>query len=62
LGLELSSFAGLEEVEVRWEDGDTIEYVDQSGKPVEFTEDLQLQAAISVLNTNGHHFEASPMR
>jgi len=62
LGLDLCSFVGLEEAEVREDDGDRVYYVDKSGNSVEFTEELQLSAAIAVFNSNGHHFEASPLR
>lgn len=61
MGLDLCSFAGLEEAELREDDGDRVYYVDKSGRPVEFTEDLQFNAAIAVLNSNGHYFEARPM-
>lgn len=61
MGLDLYFFAGLREVEVPGIDGDWIYYVDESGNRVEFTEDLQLQAAIAVLNSNGHYFEATPL-
>lgn len=61
MGLDLCSFAGLEEAEVREDDGDRIYYVDKSGNPVEFTEDLQFNAAVAVLNSHGHYFEARPM-
>ncbi|MCK9202017.1 MAG: hypothetical protein WA056_05255 [Gallionella sp.] len=60
MGLELHSFAGLREVEIPADDGDLIYYVDQSGNRVEFTEELQLVAAIAVLNSKGHYFEATP--
>ncbi|HEX5336989.1 MAG TPA: hypothetical protein VFW53_00975 [Gallionella sp.] len=62
MGLDLCSFVGLEEVAVRGEDGDTVYYVDQSGRTVPFTEELQFQAAIAVLNSNGHYFEAKPVQ
>ncbi len=61
LGLELCSFVGLESRLVPGDDGDEVIFVDQSGKQVAFTEDLQLKAAIAVLNTNGHYFEATPL-
>lgn len=61
MGLELCSFVGLESKLIPGEDGDEVIYVDQSGRRVEFTEDLQLKAAIAVLNTNGHFFEATPL-
>jgi len=62
MGLDLHSFAGLEEMEVREADGDSIYFVDDSGKRVEFTEELQLKAAIAVLNSNENYFfEATPM-
>ncbi|MEO8332375.1 MAG: hypothetical protein ABI479_08065 [Gallionella sp.] len=57
----LATFSGLSEVENRGADGDTISYVDKSGNPVEFTEELQLKAAISVLNSGGNFFEATPV-
>lgn len=61
MGLDLHFFAGLNEVLMRDGDGDWIYYVDDSGRRVEFTEELQLKAAIAVLNTNGHYFEAIPV-
>jgi len=61
LGLELCTFVGLESRLIPGEDGDEVIFVDQSGKQVAFTEDLQLKAAIAVLNTNGHYFEANPL-
>ena len=61
MGLDLCSFVGLEEAEVREDDGDRVYYVDKSGNPVEFTEEMQFNAAIAVLNSNGHNFEARPM-
>ncbi|HEY0664791.1 MAG TPA: hypothetical protein VGD24_01870 [Gallionella sp.] len=61
MGLDLYTFAGLEEVEVRDFDGDWIYYVDQSGRRVEFSEKLQLQAAIAVLNSSGQYFEVTPI-
>ena len=61
MGLDLCSFAGLEEAEVREDDGDKVFYVDQSGNPVEFSEEMQFNAAIAVLNSSGHYFEAIPM-
>ena len=62
MGLDLCSFVGLEEAEVREDDGDRVYYVDKSGNPVEFTEELQFNAAVAVLNSNGHYFEAQPMQ
>lgn len=61
LGLELCSFVGLESRLMPSADGDELVYVDQSGRRVEFSKDLQLKAAIAVLNTNGHYFEATPL-
>lgn len=61
MGLELCTFVGLESKLIPGEDGDELIYVDQSGRRAEFTEDLQLRAAIAVLNTNGHYFEAKPL-
>lgn len=61
MGLELCSFVGLESRLMPGEDGDEVVFVDQSGRRVAFTEDLQLKAAIAVLNTNGHYFEATPL-
>jgi hypothetical protein len=60
MGLDLHTFAGLDEVYVRDHDGDRIYYVDDSGRRVEFSEALQLQAAIAVLNSSGQYFEAKP--
>lgn len=60
MGLELCSFVGLEERLLATDDGDMVIYVDQAGNRVEFTEELQLKAAIAVLNTNKHYFEAIP--
>jgi len=62
MGLDLCSFAGLEEAEIREDDGDRVYYVDQSGNSVEFTEEMKFKAAIAVLNSNGHIFEATPMQ
>ena len=61
LGLDLCTFAGLEEAAVRESDGDSVYYVDKSGNQVEFTEEMQFDAAIAVLNLNGHFFEAIPV-
>lgn len=61
MGLELCTFVGLESKLIPGEDGDEVIFVDQSGRRTEFTEDLQLKAAIAVLNTNGHFFEAKPL-
>lgn len=61
MGLDLYTFAGLREIEVRDEDGDWIYYVDESGRRVEFSPELQLQAAIAVLNSSGQYFEARPV-
>ena len=63
LGQDLATFAKLEEVGTRGKAGeDTIYgYVDTAGKKVEFTEALKFNAAITVLNLNGHFFEATPI-
>lgn len=61
IGLDFCSFAGLEEVTQLGNDGDKSYYVDKTGKRVEFTEEMQFKAAIAVLNTQGHYFEATPM-
>lgn len=61
MGLDLHTFAGLDEVYVRDHDGDRIYYVDESGRRVLFSEKLQLQAAIAVLNSHGQFFEARPI-
>jgi len=61
MGLDLCSFVGLEEMLEPDDNGDKIYYVDKSGNRVAFTEELQLEAAIAVLNTNGHYFAATPI-
>jgi hypothetical protein len=63
LGQDLATYAKLEEVGMRGRAGeDTVYgYVDTSGKKVDFSETLKLKAAIAVLNTNGHFFEATPI-
>lgn len=62
LGQDLADYAGLEEVCSRSVGEATVwGYVDQSGKNVNFTEDLKLKAAIAVLSVNGHYFEATPI-
>lgn len=62
IGLDLCSFVGLEEMLDHNDDGDTVYYVDKSGKRTAFTEELQLKAAIAVLNSNGHSFTATPVQ
>jgi len=62
MGLDLCSFVGLEEMLDRHDDGDTVYYIDKSGKRTAFTEELQLEAAIAVLNSNGHYFAATPVQ
>jgi hypothetical protein len=62
LGQDLADYAGLEEVCARSVGEATVwGYVDQSGKNVNFTEDLKLKAAIAVLSVNGHYFDATPI-
>lgn len=63
LGQDLSDYADLEEVGIRGKVGETTMYgyVDKSGNRVDFTETRKLQAAIAVLNVNGHFFEARPV-
>ncbi len=61
MGLDLCSFVGLEEELLPSDEGDRVVYINKSGNRVEFTEDMQLQAAIAVLNSNKHFFEASPL-
>jgi hypothetical protein len=60
----LPLFAGLEEVGKRGVAGENTVYgyVDKSGKPVDFTKDMELEAAIAVLNSKGNHFEATPIK
>jgi hypothetical protein len=62
MGLDLCSFVGLEEAEIREDDGDRVYYVNESGNPVEFTEEMKFKAAVAVLNSNGHIFEATPVQ
>jgi len=62
MGLDLCSFVGLEEMLEPDGDGDRVYYADKSGNRVEFTEELQLEAAIAVLNTNGHYFAVTPVQ
>lgn len=61
MGLDFCSFAGLKEVTEPGDGGDKAFYVDKTGKRVEFTEEKQFNAAIAVLNAQGHYFEATPM-
>lgn len=63
LSLDLATYADLEEKATRRTVGeDTIwGYVNKAGDKVEFTEELKLKAAITVLNLNGHLFEATPI-
>jgi hypothetical protein len=60
----LASFAGLEEKVTRGAIGETTVYgyVDESKKPVDFTETMKLKAAVAVLNSNGNFFEATPIK
>ncbi len=59
MGLDLCSFVGLEEV---LDSNDEVYYIDKSGKPTAFTDELQLEASITVLNSNGHYFAATPVQ
>lgn len=61
MGLDLCTFVGLEEM-LDHDDGYAVYYVDKSGKRTAFTEELQLEAAIAVLNSNGHYFAATPVQ
>jgi hypothetical protein len=63
LSQNLATFADLEEKATRDTVGeDTVwGYVNKAGNKVEFTEELKLKAAITVLNLNGHLFEATPI-
>lgn len=63
LSQDLATYANLEEKATRSAVGeDTVwGYVNKTGDKVEFTEELKLKAAIAVLNSNGHLFEATPI-
>ena len=62
LSLDLSDFADLEAKLVREDEGDRTYYVDKSGNTVAFTDEMQFNAAIAVLNSHGQYFEAIPMQ
>ena len=61
IGPDLATYVQLEEVGTRGKVGeDTVYgYVNTAGEKVEFTDELKLKAAITVLNLNGHFFEAT---
>lgn len=60
-GIDLATFAELKEAVVRGDDGDTIHYVDKSGKTIEFTDEMKFNTALTVLNSHGQFFEATPL-
>jgi hypothetical protein len=59
----LADFAELEEKATRGTVGeDTVwGYVNKTGDNVDFTEEMKFKAAMTVLNLNGHLFEATPI-
>jgi len=61
-GLDLSDYADLEQKMKNEGEEDGAYYVDKSGNPVEFTKEMQFNAAIAVLNSKEQHFEAIPVR
>lgn len=61
MGQDLACFADLE-VKLENDGGsDTAYYVDQSGKKVDFTKEMQFKAALAVLNLHENYFEATPV-
>lgn len=62
LGLDLSDYADLEVKLESGDGGDSIYYVDKSGSPTKFTDEMQFNAAIAVLNSNEQYFAAIPVK
>lgn len=63
LGGDLATYAELEEKAKRGtaDEATVWGYVNKAGDPVDFTEEIKLKAAITVLNLNDHLFEATPV-